>query len=241
MDNIEGLMAMRVETVRELLLHLDRPTVLRIFDRMSVAPPRNGQLASRLTAVVLELLSGGRREHARRLWTSWLEPVLVRDRLGPASGRPLPGTVNITDAAAWWAVLTPHMAELVADVQERVAERMRREPLDRVLGSDEGVRWAETLRRRSVIALRAVRGEAGALDSLLAAANAERARLVGLPAARLRPLDARDLDTLLAVLEAMPAWTAVDWRERAHDSLLASVCGALYLDKTAGGESAAVS
>ncbi|WP_448188616.1 hypothetical protein [Azospirillum sp. sgz301742] len=234
MDNIDSLMAMRVETVRELLLHLDRPTVLRIFDRMTEAPPRDGQLASRLTTVVLELLSGGRREHARRLWTSWLEPVLVRDRLGPASGRPLPGTVNITDAAAWWAVLTPHMAELVADVQERVTERMRREPLDRVLASDEAMRWAETLRRRSVIALRAVRGAAGSLDSLLAAANAERARLVGMPAARLRPLDGLDLDTLLAVLEAMPAWSTVDWRKREHDSLLASVQWALHADRTAG-------
>lgn len=240
MDNFEGLMAMRVETVRELLIHLDRPTVLRIFDRMSETPPRNRQLASRLTAVVLELLTGGRNQHARRLWTSWLEPVLVRDRVGPASGRPLPGTVNATDAAAWWTVLAPGMADLVAEVQERVSGRARREPLDRVLASDEAQDWAEALRCQSVIALRAVRGDTDSLDALLAIANAERARLVGLPAERLRPLDGRDLDTLLAVLEAMPAWSAVDWREREHDSLLASVRGALHLD-VAVGESAAVS
>ncbi len=230
MHNIEDLMAMRVETVRELLLHLDRPTVLRIFDRMAETPPRDGQLASKLTAVVLELLTGGRREHARRLWTSWLEPVLMRDRIGPASGRPLPGTVNIVDAAAWWAVLAPRMPELIADVQERVAERARRMPLDRVLASDEAVRWAETLRRRSVIALRMVRANARELENLLAAANAERARLVGHPMERLRPLDTRDLNTLLAVLEAMPAWSAVDWRTREYDGLLASVRCALHPD-----------
>ena len=230
MENIESLTAMRVETVRELLRHLDRPTVLRIFDRMSETPPRNGQLACRLTAVVLELLNGDRRQHARRLWTTWLEPVLVRDRIGPASGRPLPGTVNATDAAAWWTVLAPHMAELVADVQERVTERARRMPLDRVLESDEAARWAETLRRRSVIALRTMRGTPQILDSVLAAANAERARLTGQPAERLRPLDARDLDTLLTVLEAMTAWTAVDWRSREHDGLLASVRGALQAE-----------
>jgi len=228
MENIEGLMAMRVETVRELLRHLDRPTVLRIFDRMAETPPRDGQLASRLMSVVLELLNGGRREHARRLWTTWLEPVLVRDRIGPASGRPLPGTVNATDAAAWWTVLAPHMAELVADVQERVTERARRMPLDRVLESDEAARWAETLRRRSVIALRTARANPQVLDSMLAAANAERARLAGQPAERLRPLDARDLDTLLSVLEAMPAWASVDWRRREQDGLLASVRGALH-------------
>ncbi len=228
MDNIEDLMAMRVETVRELLLHLDRPTVLRIFDRMAEAPPRDGQLASKLTTVVLELLTGGRREHARRLWTSWLEPVLVRDRIGPASGRPLPGTVNIVDAGAWWTVLAPRMLELIEDVQERVAERARRAPLDRVLASDEAVRWAETLRRRSVIALRMVRANTRELESLLATANAERARLAGHPVERLRPLDARDLDTLLAVLEAMPSWSDIDWRTREHDGLLASVQCALY-------------
>ncbi|HYG88616.1 MAG TPA: hypothetical protein VD978_20415 [Azospirillum sp.] len=234
MENIESLMAMRVETVRELLRHLDRPTVLRIFDRMSKTPPRNGQLASRLMSVVLELLNGGRREHARRLWTSWLEPVLVRDHLGPASGRPLPGTVNATDAAAWWSVLAPHMAELVADVQERVAERARRAPLDRILESEEAERWAETLRRRSVITLRTARSNPQVLDAMLHAANAERSRLAGVPLERLRPLDARDLDTLLAVLEAMPAWYAADWREREHDHLLASVRGALSADCQAG-------
>lgn len=233
MENIESLMAMRVETVRELLRHLDRPTVLRIFDRMGETPPRNGQLASRLTSVVLELLNGGRREHARRLWTTWLEPVLVRDRLGPASGRPLPGTVNATDAAAWWIVLAPHMAELVADVQERVSERARHTPLDRVLESDEAERWSETLRRRSVIALRTARQSLPVLTAMLDAANAERARLAGQPVERLRPLDLRDLNTLLSVLEAMPAWSAVDWRAREHDGLLASVRGALGADSPA--------
>lgn len=240
METIEGLMAVRVETVREMLRHLDRPTVLRFFDRMVEAPPRNPQLSLRLTAVVLELLTGGRREHARRLWTNWLEPVLVRDRIGPASGRPLPGTVNITDAAAWWAVLAPHMVELVSDIQERVTERARRTPLDRVLESDEAQRWSETLRRRSVITLRSVRGDDGALASFLAAANAERARLVGMPADRLRPLDVRDLDTLLAVLEAMPAWASVDWRARERDSLLTSVRGALTLDHLALGPVAGI-
>lgn len=227
MDNIEALMAMRVETVRELLRHLDRPTVLRIFDRMSEAPPRNGQLASRLMSLVLELLNGERREHARRLWTNWLEPVLVRDHVGPASGRPLPGTVNATDAAAWWTVLATHMVDVVADVQERVTERARRIPLDRVLFSDESVGWSEALRHRSVATLRTARGNASVMEAMLAAANIERARIAGVPEDRLRPLDGRDLETLLAVLEAMPAWHAVDWRQREHDGVLASVRGAL--------------
>jgi len=228
MDSIDSLMTMKVEKVRELLVHLDRATVLRLFDRMAAHPPRDGQLAAQVTALMLEVLTGERREHARRLWTTWLEPVLVRERIGPASGRPLPGSINATDAAACWAALTPRMAELVADVQERIAERARRTPLDRVLASPDAARWAETLRRRSAVELRSMRRDPAALSAFLCAANAQRARLSGIPCERLRLLDQTDVDTLLAVLEAMAAWTDVVWRSRPESrGLLPAVRAAL--------------
>jgi len=117
------------------------------------------------------------------------------------------------------------MAELVADIQERIEERARRVPLDRVLVSDEAKRWAETLRRRSVIELRAIRADPTALAALLSAANAQRARAAS---AAVRCLDGRDLDTLLGVLEAMAAWERADWRARpAEDALLVAVRQAL--------------
>lgn len=216
MDDIEALMAMRVEKVRELLVHLDRPTILRIFDRLGERPPRDGGLADQVTAVILELLKGDRRQYARRLWTSWLEPVLVRDRLVPASGRPLPGTVHAVDAGAWWAVLAPRMGGLATDIQERIEDLVRRMPLDRVLESEQARRWAELLRHRSVAELRAVRSDPAALAELLAAANAERARVAN----AVRRLDRQDLDTLLNVLEAMSAWADSRRRPRPEEDLL---------------------
>ncbi|MBP2310814.1 hypothetical protein [Azospirillum soli] len=197
------LTAGRYDKVRQLLSRLDRKTRARLFDELVAQPTKAASPTSPMMAMLLDVLTGRRRSHARRLWTRWLEPVMVRDRALLSVRTPLPGCIRLADAAGWWVALSRRMGDTPADIQDRMEECAASAPLDRVLASEEAERWSETLRCKSLAALEALHDDPTERVAVLAEANAERARMApnGVPA---RPLDASDLLTLTAALRAGP-------------------------------------
>lgn len=199
----ENLTAGRYDKVRQLLSRLDRKTRARLFDEMVARPAAKSSPASPMMNMLLDVLTGRRRSHARRLWTRWLEPVMLRDRALLTVRTPLPGCIRLADAAGWWVALSRRMGDTPADIQDCIEDRTASAPLDRILTSEDAEGWSETLRRTSVAVLETLSDDPAERAAVLAEANAERARMTpaGVPA---RPLDASDLLTLAAALRAGP-------------------------------------
>lgn len=224
----EYLTAGRYDKVRQLLSRLDRKTRTRLFDELVAQPALSGPFTSPMMTMLLDVLTGRRRSHARRLWTRWLEPVMLRDRALLSVRAPLPGCLRLADAAGWWVALSCRMGDTPAAIQECMEERAASAPLERVLASEEAERWAETLRRASLAVLEALNDRPADRAAFLAEANTERARVTqnGVPA---RPLDASDLSTLVAALRAGPDLRRLGGSAQAMeiDRLIATVRDAL--------------
>ncbi|HEY0838063.1 MAG TPA: hypothetical protein VGE72_29395 [Azospirillum sp.] len=192
----------RVERVRRLLHSLDRRTVTRLFDAVATRPDAGGGRPAHVGAALLDVLNGRRRAHARRLWTTWIEPVMLRDAVTLAQPQPVPGCVHFVDAAGWWAALSRRMAPLVTEIQETATERAQRVPLDQVLASADAARWTRELRRHTLAELEALSDSPLARCAVLAEVNAERQRLAA--GIDLRLLGDGDLIGFKAMLENAP-------------------------------------
>ncbi|PWC36551.1 hypothetical protein [Azospirillum sp. TSO35-2] len=195
--------AVSLDKVKAILTPLDRAQKSKLFELVRAGHLEDDQMTIEVGRLIVAMLNGPRTEHARRIWTGWFDPVMLRtDALMMAETRP-PGCMHVVDASAWWFALLPHLRELAGRVQSDIAQRAREHPLDIVLASPAADEWAEELRSRSLAVLRQ-RGGAG---PLLATANAERTTLLrkrGL--AGVHPLTMTDLAMLDAMLEHAPLW-----------------------------------
>ena len=192
-----------LEKVKAILAPLDRAQKSKLFELVQAGHLEDDQMTVEIGRLIVAMLNGPRTEHARRIWTGWFDPVMLRtDALMMAETRP-PGCMHVVDASAWWFALLPHLRELAGRVQADIAARASEHPLDAVLASPAAARWAEELRLGSLAVLRQ-RGGAG---TLLATANAERITLLrkrGLTS--VAPLSMGDLAMLDAMLEHAPLW-----------------------------------
>jgi hypothetical protein len=195
--------AVSLDKVKAILAPLDRAQKSKLFELVQAGHLEDDQMTVEIGRLIVAMLNGPRTEHARRIWTGWFDPVMLRtDALMLAETRP-PGCMHVVDASAWWFALLPHLRELAGRVQTDIAARASEHPLDAVLASSAAAEWAEELRVRSLAVLRQ-RGGAG---TLLATANAERITLLrkrGL--ASVAPLSMGDLTMLDAMLEHAPLW-----------------------------------
>lgn len=195
--------AVSLDKVKAILAPLDRAQKSKLFELVQAGHLEDDQMTVEVGRLIVAMLNGPRTEHARRIWTGWFDPVMLRtDALMLAETRP-PGCMHVVDASAWWFALLPHLRELAGRVQSDIAARASEHPLDAVLASPAAAGWAEELRVRSLAVLRQ-RGGAG---TLLATANAERITLLrkrGLTS--VAPLSMGDLAMLDGMLEHAPAW-----------------------------------
>jgi len=195
--------AVSLDKVKAILAPLDRAQKSKLFELVQAGHLEDDQMTVEVGRLIVAMLNGPRTEHARRIWTGWFDPVMLRtDQLMLAESRP-PGCMHVVDASAWWFALLPHLRELAGRVQSDIADRASEHPLDRVLASPAAADWAEELRVRSLAVLRQ-RGGAG---PLLATANSERLTLLrkrGL--AGVAPLSMGDLAMLDSMLEHAPLW-----------------------------------
>lgn len=195
--------AVSLDKVKAILAPLDRAQKSKLFELVQAGHLEDDQMTVEIGRLIVAMLNGPRTEHARRIWTAWFDPVMLRtDALMLAETRP-PGCMHVVDASAWWFALLPHLRELAGRVQTDIATRASEHPLDAVLASPAATGWAEELRVRSLAILRQ-RGGAG---TLLATANAERVTLLrkrGLTS--VAPLSMGDLALLDAMLEHAPQW-----------------------------------
>ena len=200
----------RLEKVKQTLLPLNRSVKAQLFDYLVDKQLTSDPVGAYVAAALLEVLNGNRTEHARRLWTGWLEPVIVRDDDTLHAERRLPGYMHIADAGGWWKALAPRITHVVAPIQGTIEERSRSMPLDSIFASDAARQWADMLRLESLAKLSALRAAPQPRAKFLSTANAERLKLLGsTDRGNPPPLDAADFDTLFAMLEAAPAWTAL--------------------------------
>ncbi|WP_376962217.1 hypothetical protein ABNQ39_17755 [Azospirillum sp. A26] len=195
--------AVSLDKVKAILAPLDRAQKSKLFELVQAGHLEDDQMTVEVGRLIVAMLNGPRTEHARRIWTGWFDPVMLRtDQLMLAESRP-PGCMHVVDASAWWFALLPHLRELAGRVQSDIAARASEHPLDRVLASPAAADWAEELRVRSLAVLRQ-RGVAG---PLLATANSERLTLLrkrGL--AGVAPLSMGDLAMLESMLDHAPLW-----------------------------------
>lgn len=192
-----------LEKVKAILAPLDRAQKSKLFELVQAGHLEDDQMTVEIGRLIVAMLNGPRTEHARRIWTGWFDPVMLRtDALMMAETRP-PGCMHVVDASAWWFALLPHLRELAGRVQADIAARASEHPLDAVLASPAAAGWAEELRLGSLAVLR----QRGGASTLLATANAERITLLrkrGLTS--VAPLSMGDLATLDAMLEHAPLW-----------------------------------
>lgn len=200
----------RLDKVKQTLLPLNRGVRAQLFDYLVDKQLTSDPVGAHIAAALLEVMNGNRTEHARRLWTGCLEPVLVRDQDTLYAERRLPGYLNIVDAGGWWKALLPRITHVVAPIQGTIEERSRTMPLDAIFASEQASQWAEMLRLESLAKLSALRTAQQPRAKFLDVVNAERAKLIpaserGAPPA----LGPADLDTLYSMLESAPAWTTL--------------------------------
>lgn len=215
----------RYDAVRRILSRLDRQTRTRLLEHLASMPVSDGRPMSPLRAMLLQLLTNRRREHTRRLWARWLEPVMQRDPTLLGITAPLPGTVpgfiHSGDLTGWWRALARRMGDVPASIQSCIEDRLIEAPFDHVMATDEAARWSDFLRLRSLAILQGLRSDPKALAAFLDDANAPRvpAGIDG-PAAEDRPhrlLSSPDVDTLTIALRVAPAWQRFGGRAAAME------------------------
>jgi len=189
--------------VKAILDPLDRAQKSQLFELVRAGHLENDQMTAEVGRLIVAMLNGPRTEHARRVWTGWFDPVMLRTDALLLAESPLPACLHVLDAGAWWFALLPHLRDLAGQVQADIAERAGERPLDVVLASPAARHWAEELRGRSLAVLR----QRGMARTLLAAANAERDQALRKRGIRGAPaLSIGDLATLDSLLEHAPLW-----------------------------------
>lgn len=193
--------------VREVLEPLDREQKARLHQLIRDGHLDNPALGPHVASLLLEMLNGRRTEHARRLWTGWFDPILLRDDVSIRAETRLPASMHIIDAGAWWFALSQHMGPGIDRIQRVITRQSREKPLDEIFASPAAQRIAEDLRKESLAIIAAVKPKAEARARFLAEANLQRKPMLAARGCRATPpLTAADLDTLEFLLTVAPAW-----------------------------------
>jgi hypothetical protein len=196
-----------LEKVRQVLTPLGRTEKSRLFEMVSQGELQHAQMGRNIARILVELLNGARTEHARRLWTGWFDPILVRDDLTLLCESRLPACLHVIDAGAWWFALSRFMERLTGEIQTTVTELARDLPLEQVFSSAGARVWSDDLRRESLAVLASCRGKPQVINRLVTEANGHRARLTKERGFRnAAPFTAADIATLEFMLETAPAW-----------------------------------
>lgn len=202
-----------LDKVKAVLTPLDRTQKARLFDLIRAGYLEDDQMTLEVGRLIVSMLNGPRTEHARRLWTGWFDPILLRDDMPMLAESRLSGCLHVVDASAWWFALLPHLRDLADQAQNDIAQLASEQPLESVLTSPAALAWAEELRRRSLSLLRHRKNAGG----LLAAANAERSSLLHKRhLAGVAPMGMADLTSLEGMLEHAPVWKG---KTRARDAV----------------------
>jgi hypothetical protein len=145
--------AARLDRVRVMLASMKRTEQSRLFDLIDRGQLQDDEMRPHIARLLIESLNGPRSEHARRLWTTWFDPILLRDEVVLLIEPRLPGSLHVVDAGAWWLALSGLMAPQVRRVQTAIAEQSRTRPLERIMASSEAQGWAEQLRQHTLSVL----------------------------------------------------------------------------------------
>lgn len=193
--------------VRDVLEPLGREQKARLHQLIRDGHLDNQTLGPHVASLLLEMLNGRRTEHARRLWTGWFDPILLRDDISIRAETRLPASMHIIDAGAWWFALSQHMEHNVARIQRAITKQAREKPLDEIFASPAALRIAEDLRKESLAIIAAVKPKATERAKFLADANMQRKSMLASRNCRATPpLTAADIDTLEFLLTVAPAW-----------------------------------
>ena len=196
-----------LDKVRQVLTPLGRTEKSRLFEMVSQGELQNAKMGQNIARILVELLNGARTEHARRLWTGWFDPILVRDDVTLLAESRLPGCLHVLDAGAWWFALSRFMEDLTGEIQKTVTELARDAPLEQVFNAPAAKVWSERLRHETLAVLGNCRGKPQAITRLVAEANVHRGRLCKDRGFRnTAALTATDLAGLEFMLDAAPAW-----------------------------------
>ncbi|WP_207461599.1 hypothetical protein [Azospirillum sp. SYSU D00513] len=167
------------------------------------------EMTEPVAKLLVEMINGRRSEHARRLWTGWFDPLLVRDDAVLHSGVRLPGCLHLADLGAWWFALSSRMEPQVRHVQQAVTRLSREQPLNEIFDSPLAWGWAEELRQGSLAVLAGLRARPAEAGAVLAEVTGYRAQLLRQEGIRQRDDVARsDIAVIEIALEAAPAWRA---------------------------------
>lgn len=194
-----------MKRVSDVLAPLDHGQKLKLYKLI-----RDGELtdAEPVARLLVKMLNGRRSEHARRVWTGWFDPLLVRDDGLMASKVRLPGCLHLTEVGGWWFALAARMEPLVSRIQALATEEGKRYPFNEVFASDMARGWAEQLRLASISILEKVRATPAEATRMLAEVAAYRDTLQvqqGATPAQMS-IPRSEIDLILTTLEAAPAW-----------------------------------
>ena len=193
--------------LRDVLEPLGREQKARLHQLVRDGHLDNQTLGPHVAKLLLEMLNGRRTEHARRLWTGWFDPILLRDDIGIRAETRLPASMHIIDAGAWWFALSRHMEHNVERIQRAIVKQSQEKPLDEIFASPAAQRIAEDLRRESLAVIAAVKPKAAERTRFLADANLQRKAILAEHNCRATPpLTASDLNSLEQLLTVAPAW-----------------------------------
>lgn len=117
-------------------------TILENLDGLVVSRPER---VSAIRDSLVRITNRSRVQHARRLFTGSLEPLLVADKRAAALGWSAPGLVHRLDIGALWSVLAQDQPAAVLEAQRRLEQMAANAPLDEALASTEAVRLRDAL------------------------------------------------------------------------------------------------
>jgi hypothetical protein len=132
--------------LEQTLQKVPRPKLVQLWRAVASGALGRGERAEAVRRGLVARLNYKRIDHARRLFLSIFEQLLVRD---PALlwGTPrLPGLFHLIDLSAFWLAMKEGvLGDLATDITLWLAEQTRRNPIDEVLA------WPAALDRRHML------------------------------------------------------------------------------------------
>ncbi|WP_207478601.1 hypothetical protein [Arenibaculum pallidiluteum] len=204
---------MKNDEIERLVQGLSPERARAVLERLAGLEVTRPEREAALRAALSRAANTKRTQHARRLFTDVLAPVLATDSRAQELGSDAPGLVTRADAAALWSLTAETRPAVVTRIQDVLSSEAARAPLSEILTRDTAVGMADELCSACVAALdELIAGRPkGALERVEAVRSAE-SRRRGI-SARPRPWSRADLlflRDLLALRDiALPVVTAV--------------------------------
>lgn len=133
------------DDIKRLLSGLSPEKARAILDNLDGLVVSRPERASAIRESLVRITNRSRVQHARRLFTGALEPLLVADKWSAVLGWSAPGLVHRFDIGALWSLLTHEQPAVVLETQQRLERMAEKTPLDDVLASAEALRLRDVL------------------------------------------------------------------------------------------------